>query len=155
LYRTGQDRSWRDGVHKNFFCGQTASQILRDAGERRFRRRICNEPRTLVFDRQGGDVDYSTPRSLPHQRKGMPNTPDRGKNTLIERVMPSFVREIGESSGPCGTHSVNQRIYVAPAIRNRCERIRHLSIVSRVRGDGEYLRGSGVANLLEGLIEDF
>jgi hypothetical protein len=155
LYRTGQDGSWRDGIHKDFLRSQTASQILGDAGERRFRRRIRNEPRTLVFDRQSGDVDYSTPRSLPHRRKGVPNTPDRGKNTLIERVMPSIVGEVGESPGPCGTHGVDQRIHLAPAVGYPCERIRHLSIVSRVRGDGEYLRGSGVANLLAGLFEDF
>jgi hypothetical protein len=108
-----------------------------------------------MLHRQSGDVDYSTPLCLPDQRKGVPNTPDGGQNALIERVVPSFVREIGKSAGPCGAHCVDKRIYFSPAVRNQCERTGHLSIIRGICCDGEHVRSSGVANLWNCLIEDF
>jgi hypothetical protein len=84
----------------------------------------------------------------------VPNTPNSCKNTLIERVMPRRVREVGKSAGPGRAHRVDERIYLSPATRNQSERIRHLSIVSRVCRDSEYVGGAGIANLLVGLIED-
>jgi hypothetical protein len=84
----------------------------------------------------------------------VPNAPHGGKNPLIERVMPSFVREVGKSARSCGADCIYERIHFAPASRNQFERIRHLPIVCCICRHGEHVGGSGLANPLDSLIED-
>jgi hypothetical protein len=85
----------------------------------------------------------------------MPNAPDSGKNSLIERVMPRFVREVGKPAGPCWTYCIYERIQFAPASSNQFECIRHLPIVCCICRDSKHVGGSGLADPLDSLIEDF
>src|SRR5262249_11785053 len=150
--RRGQESPGTHRVHEDVLRRERSGEVLRDARQRRLRRRVRDQPWRLPLRRMRRDVDDACPGGLPQEWQRSTDAAHGGHRSDIE-VREEVVVGQTEEVPRLRADRVDQGVELTPALADGSEARFDLVRPAEIDGEPEGIRAAGTLEHRDGLVE--